>query len=141
MAVAKSTIERAIEKAGGLRALGRLLDWNSGSLMRVLGGEKISPYRAGQVADYLELGRSERDQAILEALHAMSKTDAEGAYWRAVQDQAQILAKAKRLALQAWFEAGDNDPKLYETLERETFLALLKDREEAQSSKVRRKSA
>lgn len=138
MAASKSTLEVAVERAGGIRALGRTLGWDPSAIVRILGGEKISAYRAGQVADYLELGRSERDKAILEALRAMSKTDAETVYWATLQDEGKLIARAKTLALQAWFTAGDRDPKLYELLEGETLKAL---QQELQDRRIRRKSA
>lgn len=134
----KATIERAVEKAGGLRALGRALDWKPAALHRVIGGERISPFRAAQLADYLDCSAQERDFAIRESLHAMAKTETEAAYWASLRDEAYLQARAKQLALQAWFAAGDRDPKLYELLERETLKAL---QQELQDTRIRRKSA
>lgn len=138
MGAAKHTVELAIAKAGGIRPLCRILDWNPGSLMRVLGGERISPYRAGQVADYLELSPAEQENEILEALSLMSRTEVEAEYWRARQDQVRLRERARQLALHAWLASGDSDPMLYEKLEKETLAALVLDARKARITLKRR---
>ncbi len=73
-----SALDRAVEKAGGVRALCRDLDWHHGSVMRIKAGERLSPYRAAQIAAYL--GESPLC-LLLEALTDGSKSTAEAKYW------------------------------------------------------------
>lgn len=89
-------IDLAIEKAGGVRALGAALGWAHTGILRVRAGERISPYRAARLSEYLgnppQLG-------IAVALEEQSKTEAEREYWRALFDDEFARAKLAELRL------------------------------------------
>lgn len=72
-------LETAIELAGSVRALGRALNWSYSNLLRVRAGEKICPFRAGQVARFL--GQPAVTGIALALMNA-SKSDAERAFWQ-----------------------------------------------------------
>lgn len=73
-------LDKAIENAGGVRALSRSLSWPHGAMCRVKSGkEKISPFRAAQLADFMN---EETDKAVLAALVAGSQSDLEKRYWQ-----------------------------------------------------------
>lgn len=80
-------IDQASEKAGGVRALARALDWNPGSIMKAKAGEKISPYRAAQLADFLGV---DPEAAVVAALIDTSKSDAETAFWPKYAQEARL---------------------------------------------------
>lgn len=75
-------LEEAISQTGGVRALARLIGWDIGSMGKVRAGkERISPYRAAQVAEVLEI--DPRLGAFL-ALKAGAKSDSEREFWDAL---------------------------------------------------------
>lgn len=72
---ASEMIDLAANKVGGLRELGRQLDWNSGAIAVVKRGDKpLPPWRAAQIAEIL--GTDQR-LAYLEALKAQSTKEGE----------------------------------------------------------------
>lgn len=73
-------LQRAIEAAGGVRALGRKLDWDPATISRAAAGsERLSAYRASQLATVT--GANEV-AAIYAALEHIARTEAESAHWR-----------------------------------------------------------
>jgi hypothetical protein len=89
-------LEKAIAKSGGVRALGRELNWNVGSMARVKAGEKMSPYRAVQLAGFV--GDAPLKSLVL-ALSEGAKSPEEAIYWlsfseKAAQATARLLSEA-----------------------------------------------
>lgn len=78
-----SLIDEAARKAGGLRALARALDWTYGSVQNVKSGEKISPYRAAQLAEYVFGDDTYVQWAIVGALLQGAKSHGESEFWKA----------------------------------------------------------
>ncbi|MBB87294.1 MAG: hypothetical protein CMP06_08355 [Xanthomonadales bacterium] len=72
-------VERSIEKAGGVRALSRTLEWDPASIVKARDDAKLSPYRAARLAAYLE---EDVMQAVCAALMDTSKSNAEARYWK-----------------------------------------------------------
>lgn len=89
-------IDLASEKAGGVTALSRALGWNLRALLRVRAGERISPYRAAKLAEYLG---NPPALGIAVALEEQSKTEGEREYWRALFDDEFARAKLAELRL------------------------------------------
>ena len=72
-------LAEAVIRAGGARALGRQLDWSVGAMGRVRSGkEKISPFRAARLCEYLGL---EPRLGAVAALRSGAKSEAERLYW------------------------------------------------------------
>jgi hypothetical protein len=78
-----SLINEATRKAGSLRALARALDWTYGSIQNVKAGEKISPYRAAQLAEYVFGDDTYVQWAVIGALLQMAKSHGEADFWKA----------------------------------------------------------
>lgn len=68
-------IDLAADKVGGLRELGRRLDWNSGAIADVKRGKRpLPPYRAAQLA---EIVGGDAKSAYLTALREKAESDGE----------------------------------------------------------------
>lgn len=74
----RDLVERSIEKAGGVRALSRALDWDAASIVKARDDSKLSPYRAARLASFLD---DDVMRAVLAALSDTSKSEAEASYW------------------------------------------------------------
>ena len=74
-------LDRAIEKAGGVRKLADKLDWGLGALSAARSGERPIPaYRAGQLAQ--DAGEDVTD-AVYRALETSAATETERKFWAA----------------------------------------------------------
>lgn len=89
-------IDLASEKAGGVTALSRALGWNLRALLRVKAGERISPYRAARLMEFIE---QPPGLGIAAALEGQARTDEEREYWRSHFDFELTAAKMAELRL------------------------------------------
>lgn len=92
-------LEEAIEKAGGLRALSRLLDWPAPNITDTRKGKRaLPPYRAAQLAGVIGI---DPKTAYLEALKAGASSEGEksllGELLRALKGSAIIWTVALAL--------------------------------------------
>jgi plasmid maintenance system antidote protein VapI len=86
---AKEVIEKASIKVGGLSELARILRWNKGTIAQIKKAGKLSPYRAGQLAEVLG---TDVVAAYLEAHIELSLTDHEKDFW-----EEQLKERKKKL--------------------------------------------
>lgn len=76
----RNLVERAIEKAGGVRPLSRAMEWDAASVVKARDDAKLSPYRAARLATFLD---EDAARAIFAALADISKSEAESDFWLA----------------------------------------------------------
>ena len=86
-------LRMAIDKANGVRALGRMLQWHPGAIMNVKNGEKISPYRAVQLAQLVNVPPLD---ALLSALENAGRTEHERQHWRSFALQLRLDSACKK---------------------------------------------
>lgn len=108
----RDLVERSIEKAGGVRALSRALDWDAASIVKARDDSKLSPYRAARLAHFLG---DDVMQAVLAALADTSKSEAEARYWSdmpAAMGSAvgEVAADALVQLTARWEEIGEIPP-------------------------------
>ena len=108
----RQLIEEATANAGGLRSLARALDWHAGAITKIRSDEKLSPYRAAQIAD---LTGRDPVGAVIASLADGSKSDGESKYWSdmpAAMASAvgEVAADALRQLGARWEEIGEIPP-------------------------------
>lgn len=81
-------INIAIEKAGSLKALSKALSWPHSNILRCKRDGTISPYRAGQLAQYVG---DDIVPAVISALLHGSWSDHERSFWASVKTALQRL--------------------------------------------------
>lgn len=86
-------LRMAVEKATGVRALGRMLQWHPGAIMNVKNGEKMSPYRAVQLAQLVDVPPLD---ALLTALENAARTEHERQHWRSFALRLRIDSACKK---------------------------------------------
>lgn len=123
----KTALEAAIDKAGGIRALARELDWHHPNISAIRDGDRISPFRAAQLAGYMDLGRAAEDEAMYSALSDLAKADAERDFWLQRKLEAQLRHTARQLAIDSWIASGSKSPELLAQLEDSVLQQLIED--------------
>lgn len=89
--------------------MSRELDWDVGKVSRIHAGDRISPYRARQVARYLGLGARAEDDAMFTALAELAKADSERKYWLGLIAEADGASHIDDVDLGAIMAAARSD--------------------------------